>query len=387
MNWKYPLSDIDLGKEEEQEVLKVLRSRWLSTGPVTARFERAFSESLGGGYAIAVSNGTAALHLALAGLSLKEGDEIVLPSLTFVATANAILYVGAKPVFADIVGLDDLNISPQEIEKKITKRTKAILVMHYGGYPCDMKSIMGIAKRYGLFVIEDAAHAPGAEYQGRKCGLIGNIGCFSFFSNKNLVTGEGGMVVTHNKELSEKVRRMRSHGMEMLSWDKYRGRLSSYDIEGLGYNYRTTEIQSALGLAQLKKLDRNNRKRKTLVEAYRKELQEVKGISIPFLQFQGHPSYHLFPILVHNKQKALSSILRDRVMEGLRNFKIQTSVHYPPVHLFSLYRKNFGYKKGMLPKTEEVSRREITLPLHPRMDGKDVKWIAKKVKKVIKEIS
>ena len=387
MNWKYPLSDIDLGKEEEQEVLKVLRSRWLSTGPVTARFERAFSESLGGGYAIAVSNGTAALHLALAGLSLKEGDEIVLPSLTFVATANAILYVGAKPVFADIVGLDDLNISPQEIEKKITKRTKAILVMHYGGYPCDMKSIMGIAKRYGLFVIEDAAHAPGAEYQGRKCGLIGNIGCFSFFSNKNLVTGEGGMVVTHNKELSEKVRRMRSHGMEMLSWDKYRGRLSSYDIEGLGYNYRTTEIQSALGLAQLKKLDRNNRKRKTLVEAYRKELQEVKGISIPFLQFQGHPSYHLFPILVHNKQKALSSILRDRVMEGLRNFKIQTSVHYPPVHLFSLYRKNFGYKKGMLPKTEEVSRREITLPLHPRMDGKDVKWIAKKVKEVIKEIS
>ncbi|MCJ7748113.1 MAG: DegT/DnrJ/EryC1/StrS family aminotransferase [Desulfobacterales bacterium] len=387
MNWKYPLSDIDLGKEEEQEVLKVLRSRWLSTGPVTARFERAFSESLGGGYAIAVSNGTAALHLALAGLSLKEGDEIVLPSLTFVATANAILYVGAKPVFADIVGLDDLNISPQEIEKKITKRTKAILVMHYGGYPCDMKSIMGIAKKYGLFVIEDAAHAPGAEYQGRKCGLIGNIGCFSFFSNKNLVTGEGGMVVTHNKELSEKVRRMRSHGMEMLSWDKYRGRLSSYDIEGLGYNYRTTEIQSALGLAQLKKLDRNNRKRKTLVEAYRKELQEVKGISIPFLQFQGHPSYHLFPILVHNKQKALSSILRDRVMEGLRNFKIQTSVHYPPVHLFSLYRKNFGYKKGMLPKTEEVSGREITLPLHPRMDGKDVKWIAKKLKEVIKEIS
>jgi dTDP-4-amino-4,6-dideoxygalactose transaminase len=384
MNWKYPLSDIDLGKEEEQEVLKVLRSRWLSTGPVTARFERAFSESLGGGYAIAVSNGTAALHLALAGLSLKEGDEIVLPSLTFVATANAILYVGAKPVFADIVGLDDLNISPQEIEKKITKRTKAILVMHYGGYPCDMKSIMGIAKRYGLFVIEDAAHAPGAEYQGRKCGLIGNIGCFSFFSNKNLVTGEGGMVVTHNKELSEKVRRMRSHGMEMLSWDKYRGRLSSYDIEGLGYNYRTTEIQSALGLAQLKKLDRNNRKRKTLVEAYRKELQEVKGISIPFLQFQGHPSYHLFPILVHNKQKALSSILRDRVMEGLRNFKIQTSVHYPPVHLFSLYRKNFGYKKGMLPKTEEVSKREITLPLHPRMDGRDVKWITKKVKEIIR---
>ena len=162
----------------------------------------------------------------------------------------------------------------EEIEKKITRKTKAILVMHYGGYPCDMKSIMRMAKDHGLHVIEDAAHAPGAEYRGRKCGLIGDMGCFSFFSNKNLVTGEGGMVVTRNKELAEKVRRMRSHGMEALSWDKYRGHLSSYDIRGLGYNYRTTEIQSALGLVQLKKLDRNNRKRKRLVEIYRKELQE-----------------------------------------------------------------------------------------------------------------
>jgi dTDP-4-amino-4,6-dideoxygalactose transaminase len=381
MNWKYPLSDIDLGEEEERSVLKVLRTRWLSTGPVTERFEKAFSKSLGGGYAISVSNGTAALHLALASLRLKEGDEIVLPSLTFVATASAVLYVGAKPVFADIVSSDDLNISSQEIEKKITKRTKAVLVMHYGGYPCNMKSIMGIAKRYGLFVIEDAAHAPGAEYQGRKCGLIGNIGCFSFFSNKNLVTGEGGMVATHNKELAERVRKMRSHGMEMLSWDKYRGHLSSYDIDTLGYNYRTTEIQSALGLVQLKKLDRNNKKRKRLVEIYRKELQEGEGISIPFSKFKGNPSYHLFPILL------APSIDRNKVMERLKDFGIQTSIHYPPVHLFSLYQKRFGYKKGMLPNTEEVSRREVTLPLHPRMNEKDVRWIAKKVKEAIKEIS
>jgi len=381
MNWKYPLSDIDLGEEEERSVLKVLRTRWLSTGPVTERFEKAFSKSLGGGYAISVSNGTAALHLALASLRLKEGDEIVLPSLTFVATASAVLYVGAKPVFADIVSSDDLNISSQEIEKKITKRTKAVLVMHYGGYPCDMKSIMGIAKRYGLFVIEDAAHAPGAEYQGRKCGLIGNIGCFSFFSNKNLVTGEGGMVATHNKELAERVRKMRSHGMEMLSWDKYRGHLSSYDIDTLGYNYRTTEIQSALGLVQLKKLDRNNKKRKRLVEIYRKELQEGEGISIPFSKFKGNPSYHLFPILL------APSIDRNKVMERLKDFGIQTSIHYPPVHLFSLYQKRFGYKKGMLPNTEEVSRREVTLPLHPRMNEKDVRWIAKKMKEAIKEIS
>lgn len=377
IKWKYPLSDIDLGKEEEREVLKTLRSRWLSTGRVTEKFEKAFSEYLGGGDAIAVSSGTAALHLALACLGLGEGDEVILPSLTFIATANAVLYVGAKPIFADIGGEEDLNITSEEIEKKITEKTKAIMVMHYGGYPCEMKAILGIAKRRGLYVIEDAAHAPGAEYRGKKCGLVGDIGCFSFFSNKNLVTGEGGMVVTRDKARAEKVRRLRSHGMEALSWDKYRGRLSSYDIQGLGYNYRTTEIQSALGWVQLKKLDRNNGKRKRLVETYREGLQEVNEVSIPFSKFKGNPSYHLFPILV------APSINRNGLMERLKDFGIQASVHYPPVHLFSLYQRRFGFREGMLPKTEEVSRREVTLPLHPRMKAEDVKWIVKKVKIVI----
>ncbi len=378
MKWKYPLSDIDLGKEEEREALNVLRSRWLSTGPMTERFEKAFSKYLGGGYAIGVSNGTAALHLALASLYIKEGDEVILPSLTFVATANAVLYAGAKPVFADIVSTEDLTVSPEEIEKRMTKRTKAIMVMHYGGYPCDMKSIEEVARRHSLYVIEDAAHAPGSEYRGERCGLVGDMGCFSFFSNKNLVTGEGGMVVTRNRTWAERVRRMRSHGMGALSWDKYRGRLSSYDIVELGYNYRTTEIQSALGWVQLKKLDRNNSKRKKLVEVYRKELQEVEGISVPFSKFKGHSSFHLFPILV------APSADRNKVMERLKGFGIQTSVHYPPIHLFSLYRKRFGFEAGFLPRTEEASRREITLPLHPRMGVEDVKWIAKKVKEAMR---
>jgi dTDP-4-amino-4,6-dideoxygalactose transaminase len=381
MKWKYPLSDIDLGKEEEREVLRVLRSRWLSVGPVSERFERAFTEYLGGGYATTVSSGTAALHLALASLGVQEGDEVILPSLTFVATANAVLYVGASPVFVDIVSTENLNISPEEIEKKITKKTKAIMVMHYGGYPCDMKAILGIAKKHGLYVIEDAAHAPGAEYRGKKCGLIGDVGCFSFFSNKNLVTGEGGMVVTLDKTLTERVQRMRSHGMEALSWDKYRGRLSSYDIRGLGYNYRTTEIQAALGLVQLKKLDRNNRKRKGLVETYVNGLQKIEQVSVPFSRLKGHPSYHLFPVLV------APHIDRNRMMERLKRFGIQTSVHYPPVHLFSFYRKRFGFKRGMLPKTEEVSRREVTLPLHPGMDERDARWIAKRVKEVIVKVA
>jgi dTDP-4-amino-4,6-dideoxygalactose transaminase len=374
MIWKYPLSDIEMGGEEEREVLRVLRSRWLSLGAVTEKFERAFAEYLGGGYATAVSSGTAALHLSLASLGIREGDEVILPSLTFVATANAVLYVGARPVFADISSTEDLNISPEEIENAITKNAKAVMVMHYGGYPCDMKAILQIAKRHGLYVIEDAAHAPGAEYHSKKCGLIGDIGCFSFFSNKNLVTGEGGMAVTRNIKWMERIRRMRSHGMQALSWDKYLGRLSSYDIGELGYNYRPTEIQSALGLVQLKKLDRNNRKRKTLVDIYTNELQGIEEISIPFSKVRGRPSHHLFPILVGRH------IERDKMMERLKQSGIQTSVHYPPIHLFSFYRKRFGFRTGMFPKTEEVSGREVTLPLYPRMEEGDAKWIVKKVK-------
>ena len=238
-------------------------------------------------------------------------------------------------------------------------------------------ALLNIGKKHGLYIVEDAAHAPGGESRRKKCGLIGDMGCFSFFSNKNLVTGEGGMVVTRNKELAERVQGMRSHGMETLSWDKYRGHLSSYDIRGLGYNYRTTEIQSALGLVQLRKLDRNNKKRKRVVEIYQRELQGIEGISIPFLKFKGNPSYHLFPILL------APSINRDRVMEKLKDFGIQSSIHYPPVHLFSLYRNQFGYQKGDLPKTEEVSQREMTLPLHPWMKWKDVKWITKKIKEIL----
>ena len=378
MKWRYPLSDIDLGREEERAVLKVLRSKWLSTGCVTERFEKAFSGYLGTGYAIAVSSGTSALHLALCCLNLKEKDEVILPSLTFVATANAILYMGAKPVFADITGVGNFNISPEEIEKKITPKTRAIMVMHYGGYPCEMDSIMKLARRHGLFVVEDAAHAPGAEYHGKKCGTIGDLGCFSFFSNKNLVTGEGGMVVTRNRTWEERIRRLRSHGMSSLSWDKYRGHLSSYEVEELGYNYRTTEVQSAMGLIQLKKLGRNNRKRKGLAEAYRYALQGIQGISVPFLEFDGNPSYHLFPVLLG------PAIDRNKVMKRLKNFGIQVSVHYPPVHLFSFYRRKFGYKTGMLPITEEVSRREITLPLHPLMNTEDVRWVTNQIRKVMK---
>ena len=387
MKWRYPLSDIAFGKEEEREVLRVLRSRWLSTGPVTEKFERAFSDFLGGGEAIAVSNGTAALHLALASLGLREGDEVILPSLTFVATANAVLYHRATPVFAEIGGKTDLNISFRDVRKKRSPRTKGIIVMHYGGYPCDMDPILKFAGRHRLFVVEDAAHAPGSEYHGKGCGTLGHAGCFSFFSNKNLVTGEGGMVFTRDPELARKVRELRSHGMKSLSWDKYRGHLAAYDIEELGFNFRTTEIQSALGLVQLRKLLKNNQRRKRLVEVYREELLGIPGVVVPFLHHQGPGAFHLFPVLVDREGEKGEPHPRDRLRQALKESGIQTSIHYPPVHLFSLYRERFGYRSGMLPVTESVSERVLTLPLHPGMRSADARWISRKLRETVKKWS
>lgn len=369
MEWKIPLSDIDLGNEEIEVAVEVLRSKWLSMGPVTQRFEEKFAEYLGVKHAFGVSNGTAALHIAHLVSGIKMGDEVIVPSLTFVSTANSALYCGAKPVFADITGLDNFNISPDTILEKITNRTKAITMVHYGGYPCDMDAIMEIAEDHNLKVIEDAAHAPGAEYQGTKCGTIGDIGCFSFFANKNLVTGEGGMVVTNDDTLAEKIRITRSQGMTTLTWDRHKGHAHSYDVVDMGFNYRINEIASAIGSVQLKKLDESNARRRKLVEEYRKKLKDVSGISVPFKDHKEKSSCHIFPILLSD------SINREEFMDGLKEKGIQTSIHYPPVHLFTYYRKIFGFKEGMLPKTEFVGEHEVTLPLYPMMNVEDVKHV------------
>ena len=276
------LSDIDFNSEEMNKISAVVKSKWISMGEVTKEFEQKFLNYLGVKHALAVASGTAALHMANLVLGVKSGDEIILPSLTFVATANSVLYTGAKPVFADVESKSNFSISPKSIEEKITKKTKAIIVVHYAGYPCDMKQIMDIAKENNLFVIEDAAHAPGSKFSGKKLGSIGDIGCFSFFSNKNLVAGEGGMIVTNDDRLAEKIKKIRSHGMTSLSWDRHKGHAFSYDVTDLGYNYRTNEIASALGLCQLEKLDKNNEKRKELSILYRKYLENAEGITLPY---------------------------------------------------------------------------------------------------------
>lgn len=364
--YKVPLSDIDMGKAEMMAVVRVLKSRWLTLGEVTAQFEQEFANYMGVKEAIAVSSGTAALHLANLVLDIGRGDEVLLPSMTFVATANAIRYTGATPIFADINGPYDLNISPEDIEKKITHRTKAICVVHYGGYPADMDRILAIAKQHGLHVIEDAAHAIGADLNGQKVGTIGDIGCFSFFSNKNIATGEGGMMVTKDPDLAQRARRLRSHGMTSLSWDRFKGHASSYDVTDLGFNYRTTEIASAIGRVQLRKLDRNNIKRLKITEEYKRNLKDLKGLILPFTHYLGKPSYHLFPIILPNRDQ------RDRLQTKLKKAGIQTSIHYPSVHLFSYYRRTYGYGQGDLPHTEEASERELTLPLYPQLP---LKWV------------
>lgn len=372
MEWRIPLSDIDLNSQEENAVNIVLESKWLTMGPITQAFEEAFAAYVGAKHAIAVTNATAALHLACLVAGLGPGDEAIVPSLTFVATANAVRYTGATPVFADIVSEQDLTISYRSIEKAITRRTRAILVMHYGGYACDMASIRKLAREHGLAVIEDAAHAIGSELEGRKLGTWGDIGCFSFFSNKNMTTGEGGMVVTDNDEYSQRVRLLRSHGMTSLTWDRHKGHAWSYDVVDVGYNYRIDEIRSALGVVQLKKLASNNEHRRRLTQLYWETLQEIAPqVNLPFVHHPGVSAAHLMPVLLPaNSNKA-------DFIERMKAHSVQTSFHYPPIHTFTAYNRS---KNNIpLPVTEAVAEREITLPLYPALCNDDVLTVVQAV--------
>jgi dTDP-4-amino-4,6-dideoxygalactose transaminase len=366
MDWRVPLADLDYGEAEEQAVLDVLRRRWLTMGQVTLQFEQEFAQFTGAKYAFAVSNATVALHMACLALGIGAGDEVVVPALTFVATVNSVLYTGAQVRFADILGEEDFNLSPDDIERRITSRTKAISVVHYGGYPCRMDVISEIATRHGLAVIEDAAHAPGAFLNEKHLGVWGDVGCFSFFSNKNLSTGEGGMLVTNREDIAEKVRLLRSHGMTSLTWDRHRGHAYTYDVVELGYNYRIDEIHSTLGLVQLGKLEKNNARRKDITEQYREGLTAF-GVGLPFRDCSGQPAYHIFPILLPE------GVDRINFIEVMKLGGIQTSIHYPPVHKFSYFRHR--YPEVSLPLTEGVAAREVTLPLYPGMTDEQVKLV------------
>ena len=362
--WSVPLSDVLVDAEVERAAAEVVRSGWWSMGPRVAEFEQAFAGLLSARHAFAVANGTAALHLALLAIECGPGGEVVVPSLNFVAAANTITHTGATPVFCDVIGPDDLTADPRDIEAAVGPRTRAILVMHYGGHACRMDEILELAERRGLAVIEDAAHAPAGEFRGRACGTLGAVGCFSFFSNKNLPMGEGGMVVTDDDALAEKIRLFRSHGMTTLTWDRHRGHASSYDVVLRGFNYRLDELRAALGLVELGRLREGNRARGEIVERYRRALDGEAGISMPFVPREGVVSTHHLAVILLPEGKA-----RHDVQTALAERGIQTSVHYPPIHMFSAYKEQ---PQRSLPVTESIAERVLTLPLFPHMSDAQV---------------
>ncbi|NLG67179.1 MAG: DegT/DnrJ/EryC1/StrS aminotransferase family protein [Actinobacteria bacterium] len=368
MTWNIPLTELEYGPEEEAAVLEVLRSRWLTMGDRTTRFEQEFAEFVGSEFAVAVSNCTVGLHAILVALGIGPGDEVIVPDLTFVASLNAVRYTGATAVLADVTSENDLTISVRDVEAKITPRTRALMIMHYGGHPCDMDGIRDLAQRHGLLVVEDAAHAPGAEHRGVMAGHLGDAAAFSFFSNKNLATGEGGMVTTDREDVAKAIRLLRSHGMTHQTMDRHRGHAYSYDVVCLGYNYRLTEIEAVLGSVQLAVLPERNASRRRLVQRYRELLAGVDGVRAPFSEY-GDPSlwgysatssHHLMVILLPDGET------RARAMEGLKQRGIQTSIHYPPIHGFTNVREDIvagRVRADGLDVIDRLAPRLLTLPL------------------------
>jgi dTDP-4-amino-4,6-dideoxygalactose transaminase len=364
-----PLSDLAVDEEILGAVGEAVGSGWWSTGPRVAAFEEAFARFLGARHAVAVSSGTAALHLSVIACGCGPGDEVILPSLNFAAAANVVRHAGATPVFCDVIGEDDPNLDPRDLEAAVGARSKAIVALHYGGFPCDMDAVLAIADRHGLVVIEDAAHAPGATYRGRPCGTLGAAGCFSFFSNKNLPIGEGGMVVTDDAALADRVRLLRSHGMTAVSWDRHRGHATGYDVVATGFNYRLDEMRAAIGLVQLSRLETGNAARARLAARYRERLHGVAGLTMPPADHARHDgsAHHLAAVVLPTGAD------REGIRAELKARGIQTSVHYPPIHRFSVYRDPTGRP---LPRTDELAERLLTLPLFPHLREDQVDDVA-----------
>lgn len=353
-------ADNTAGEEEIEAVAAVLRSRWLSAGPVCAAFEAEFAAALGVPAAVAVSSGTAALHLAVLALGLQPGDEVIMPSLSFVAGAAVVALHGGRPVFADIRSADDLTLDPDDAASRITPRTRAIMVMHYGGHAADIAAVCGLAAAGGIAVIEDAAHAPVVRHAAGMLGTVGDLGCFSFYATKNVTTGEGGMIVARAPEVLARAKAMRSHAMTAPTWSRHQSGAPAYDVTMPGLNYRPNEIAAAIGRVQLGKLAADRRRRASAVARYREGLADVPGLRIPFLGAGGDCAHYLFPVIVPE------TLARADFTARLRERGIPTSVHYPPTHLFSYYRDRFPLR-APLPALSAIADRLVSLPLHARL--------------------
>ena len=357
--WKVQLFELNYDERETRAVLEVLESGWITMGQRTVAFEEAFQRLQGGARCTAVASGTAALHLALLALEIGRGDEVIVPALTFVADANVVRLVGARPVLADCESRDIWNVGVEAIRARITPRTRAVICVHYAGYPCRMDDLVALCQERDLFLIEDVAHAPGGTFGDRPLGTLGDIGAFSFFTNKNLSVGEGGMVCTQRPELDERLRLLRSHGMTSLTLDRHEGRALSYDVLGPGLNYRIDEIRAALGLVQLEKLAAANEARRKLVHRYDERLRHVPEVHVPFRGYEpGRNTYHIYPILLDG------GLDRDTLVGALRDRGIQASIHYPSFAGFSAYA---DVSEQDTPIAADISRRELTLPLYPTM--------------------
>lgn len=358
-------SDIDA-------VIDVMESDFLTTGPKVDEFERVFAEYVGSKYAVAVSNGTAALHIACMAAGISEGDEVITSPITFAASANCALYCGGVPVFADIDS-KTYNINPKSIEEKITDKTKAIVAVDYTGQPCDMDAIKEIANKHGLVIIEDAAHSVGAKYNGEMVGSIADMTTFSFHPVKHITTGEGGMVTTDDEELYEKLKLFRTHGItrEIELLERKNPEPWYYEQLALGYNYRMSDIQAALGISQLKKLDGFISGRRQIVDKYNNAFKGIAEITVPYQDPRTYSSYHLYVISLKLEKLSIS---RREFFEKLREKNIGVNVHYIPVYYFPYYER-LGYKKGICPVAESFYETIITLPLHSGMTGEEIDYI------------
>jgi perosamine synthetase len=367
--------------EDKKAISKSLESRWLTGGPIVADFERLAAAYLSSKHATAVNSCTAALHLAMRVLDIKTGDEVIVPDLTFAATANAPIFCGAKPVFADI-DEKTFNILPSEILRKITPRTKAVIPVHYGGQACDMREILEIAEDYRLHVIEDCAHSLGSHYEGIKTGNLGTIGCFSFYPTKIITTFEGGMATTNDEKLDRRLRLLREHGMSKTAIDREKETIWRYDVVDLGYNYRLSEPQGALGITQLKRIDAGIKKRKVLANYYTRMLCKLfpSGIVPPYEAPNRSHIFHLYTIKV---QKDVLGISRNTLFNRLLEKGVQTSVHYTPLHLMSFYKQFMDGKACDFVGSEHVYEEILTLPLYPSLSQKDIATITERIEKVV----
>jgi perosamine synthetase len=372
---KIPLSRPELTSNDIRSVVSVLKTPYLSLGPKIGEFEEKVAQYVGSKYAVAVNSGTSGLHLSVIASNIKSGDEVITTPFSFIASANCILYVNARPVFVDIDPAT-LNIDAKKIEEKITEKTKAILAVHVFGVPCNMDEIITIANKYGLTVIEDACEAIGAEYKGKKLGTFGLTGVFAFYPNKQMTTGEGGIVVTDNGEVADLIRSLRNQGR------KNNGRWLTH--ERLGFNYRLSDIQAALGISQLKRIDETLKKRERVASYYIKYLRDIEDIELPAFPPESKVSWFVFVIRLKPKFKKNQ---RDRIMHLLNKKGIECGNYFPPIHLQPFYRKMYGFRKGAFPVTESVSERTIALPFYNYLKEEEVRYVCECLKESLSFLS